>query len=347
MQTKKLLIEYIWLDGNKTPELRSKTRVLEVHNETTLDLGKIPEWAFDGSSTNQAEGHFSDCLLKPVAIYPDPIRGESHKLVLCEVYNPDESLHPSNTRKKLVKADQKYKNWQPWFGIEQEYTLFKLDKPLAWAELGKTPDPQGKYYCGVGAGKAFGRPLVEAHLKACLDAGLAIWGINAEVMPGQWEFQIGPESPVEVSDQLWIARWLLQRLGESYGTEVSFDPKPMTEGDWNGAGAHTNFSTIKMREKGGMFFIEKACQALKAYHREHIAVYGEGNERRLTGKHETCDINTFRYGQSDRGASVRIPVATTKEEKGYLEDRRPAANMDPYLVCRAMLETICGGGFKN
>ena len=331
--------EYIWLDGVKpTAGLRSKTKILPAEVKSLSD---IPDWGFDGSSTEQAEGKSSDCQLKPVRFVPDPIRGNPHILVMCEVFNADGSLHPSNTRAALRGVTEKYAAHEPWFGIEQEYTLFNENRwPLGFPE-GGYPGPQGPYYCGVGAENIFGRPLVEAHLQACLAANLSIAGINGEVMPGQWEFQVGAVGPLEVADELWLARWLLLRLGEDYGVTVSLAPKPM-QGDWNGAGAHTNFSTKHMRATGGMEVVKQACEKLKAKHQEHIAVYGAGNEARLTGRHETCGINEFRYGISDRGASIRIPLATALKNSGYLEDRRPAANMDPYRVCARLMETVCG-----
>ena len=331
--------EYIWLDGYMpTPSLRSKTKILDHRVERLED---IPDWAFDGSSTGQAEGHASDCVLKPVYFVSDPIRGDSHILVMSEVFNADGTPHPSNTRARLREVAKEYEAQEPWFGIEQEYTLFKGNKPLAWPHDGD-PGPQGPYYCGVGVENIYGRELVEYHLEACIRAGLTVSGINAEVMPGQWEFQVGPLSTLAVADELWIARWLLHRLGENYGISVSFSQKPMVEGDWNGAGAHTNFSTKAMRCAGGMRVIEAACEKLRAKHKEHIEAYGAGNEKRLTGKHETCSINEFRYGSIDRGASIRIPLFTLNHGYGYLEDRRPAANMDPYKVCGKLIETVCG-----
>jgi glutamine synthetase len=235
---------------------------------------------------------------------------------------------------------EKYKEEEPWFGIEQEYTLFKGIKPLGWPDNG-FPAPQGGYYCGVGSDEVFGRPLVEEHLQACLDAGLEISGINAEVMPAQWEFQIGPLGALEAADQTWLARWLLYRIGEEFGVSATLHPKPVS-GDWNGAGAHTNFSTKAMRSDGGIKVIEEACEKLGKKHMDHMAIYGAHNEERMTGLHETCRFDEFRYGVSDRGASIRIPMLIAKEGKGYLEDRRPSANMDPNLVCSKLIETVCG-----
>jgi glutamine synthetase len=333
----KIRAEYIWIDGQKpTAKLRSKTKIL---SKPVTKLEDLPEWGFDGSSTMQAEGHFSDCLLRPVKMISDPLNDEHDVLVLCEVFNADGTVHVSNKRARLRELSEKHADQDTWFGIEQEYTLFDGNKPLGWPERG-FPAPQGGYYCGVGADEVFGRDLVEAHTDACMKAGIAIEGTNAEVMPAQWEFQIGPVSGLEVSDQLWLARWLLYRIGEDFGVSATLHPKPI-KGDWNGAGAHTNISTKSMREEGGLKIIEEACKKLEKRHAEHIAVYGAHNEERLTGKHETCSIHQFRYGVSDRGSSIRIPMGTAKSGKGYFEDRRPAANIDPYEVTAILIETIC------
>ena len=323
--------EYIWMDGAEpTQKLRCKTKIVKKGKEP-------PIWGFDGSSTNQAEGHASDCVLKPVCIVPDPIRGGDDKLVICEVLNIDMTPHPTNTRAKLTAVAEKFKEHDIWFGIEQEYTFFEGIKPLGWPDNG-FPAPQFGYYCGVGADEVFGRDIVEEHMQACLDAGLMFEGINAEVMPAQWEFQIGAADPVTISDHMWIARWLLYRIAENYGVSATLAPKPV-KGDWNGAGAHTNFSTKKMRES--IVACENAAKALGEEHELHIANYGDGIEDRLTGKHETCSYKQFKYGVSNRGASVRIPWQVAVEGKGYIEDRRPCANMDPYVVTRLITNTVC------
>ncbi|MBI4918736.1 glutamine synthetase beta-grasp domain-containing protein [archaeon] len=333
----KIKAEYIWLDGTKpTPQIRSKTKILEV-NGIVESLEDIPVWGFDGSSTNQAEGHSSDCVLRPIRFYKDPVRGGDHILVLNEVELPNGDIHSSNTRSDLRELVEKYGDKGFKFGIEQEYTLFKGDVPLAWAELGKEPKPQGPYYCAVGAGKIFGRHLVEKHIDACLEADLLFDGINWEVMPGQSEYQIGPGDPLKVADDLIVARYLMDRLGEDYGITVSLAAKPK-EGDWNGAGAHTNFSTKAMMQSSEVF--EEVLEKLKTHHEEHITVYGDGIEKRLTGKHETCPYTKFRHGVSDRGASIRVPWRVAKEGKGYLEDRRPCANIDPYVVLSRLIKTI-------
>ncbi|MDA0989116.1 MAG: glutamine synthetase beta-grasp domain-containing protein [Chloroflexi bacterium] len=324
--------EYIWTDGQKpTPKLRCKAKVVPEGEDP-------PIWGFDGSSTEQAPGSNSDCVLKPVFVCPDPFRGEDNKLVLCEVLLTDMSPHPTNFRAACVAAAEKYAEFDTWFGIEQEYTFFDGTRPLGWPNNG-FPAPQGGYYCGVGADEVFGRPVVEDHLENCLFAGLGISGINAEVMPAQWEFQVGPLGPVEVSDQLWLARWILYRTGEDHDVSATLDPKPI-RGDWNGAGAHTNFSTKYMRENYDACIA--AAEALGTKADLHIANYGDRIEERLTGLHETNSYKDYRYGVSDRGASVRIPWQVARDQKGYIEDRRPNANMDPYVVTRLIVETVCG-----
>ena len=238
-----------------------------------------------------------------------------------------------------MKTAKKYAKHECLFGLEQEYTFYKDGRPYGFP-IGGFPAPQGGYYCGVGSDEIFGREIVEEHLENCLAAGLSISGINAEVMIGQWEYQVGPLGPLEVADQLWLSRWLLYRTAEDFDVAATLDPKPM-KGDWNGAGCHTNFSTKEMREDGGYQYIENACKALAKKWELHVKNYGHGIEDRLTGHHETAPWNKFSYGVSDRGASIRIPLQVSKDGKGYLEDRRPNANMDPYVVARLMVDTVC------
>ena len=245
-----------------------------------------------------------------------------------------------NTRAACAAAAEKYSDHEPWFGIEQEYTFFKDGRPHGWP-IGGYPAPQGGYYCGIGADEIWGRDVVEAHTTACLDAGLAISGTNAEVMIGQWEFQIGPLGPVEVADQVWMARWLLYRIAEDYDISAHLMPKPV-KGDWNGAGMHTNFSTAATRNpESGRRSIEEAIERLAEFHSDHIRHYGDRLDERLTGQHETCDINTFKWGIANRGASIRIPQPVALKGYGYLEDRRPGANADPYLVAASLIATVC------
>ena len=324
--------EYIWIDGTEpTAKLRSKTKIV-------ADGAVLPIWGFDGSSTNQAPGDKSDCVLQPVFSCPDPIRGGDNVLVMAEVLYTDMSPHVTNTRAACAEVATKFKDQEPLFGIEQEYTFFKDGRPYGFPSPTGFPAPQGGYYCGVGADEVFGRDIVEAHMDACLTAGLHLSGINAEVMPGQWEFQIGPVAPPQVADELWVARWLLYRIAEDYGVAATLDPKPVP-GDWNGAGAHTNFSTNGMRDSYDA--VIKACEALGTKAQEHVKGYGADIEHRLTGLHETAPWDKFHYGVSDRGASVRIPWQVEVDQKGYIEDRRPNSNCDPYVVTRLIVETCC------
>jgi len=351
-------LEYIWVDGVKpTPSLRSKTKVIRVPDETYKSLmdsmgtgvsihESLPVWGFDGSSTEQAIGSSSDCVLKPVFTTVDPTRQRA-LLVLCEVLNTDMTPHKSNSRaslrETLSSADDEL---APRVGFEQEYVLMdsETSRPIGWPKnLSSYPEPQGQYYCSVGGNNVAGRAVVETHLDTCLAAGLAIEGINAEVMLGQWEYQIGGlgVDPLTSCDHLWVARYLLGRITEQSGMYVSLDPKPVP-GDWNGSGMHTNFSTSLTRaEEGGLDAINIACENLSNDTESHLSVYGDGIERRLTGLHETASYEEFTYGVSDRGASVRIPWQVNRLGFGYFEDRRPNSNADPYLVLNSLITTTC------
>ncbi|WP_101758893.1 glutamine synthetase beta-grasp domain-containing protein [Oceanicoccus sp. KOV_DT_Chl] len=334
-------LEYIWLDGYKpTQSLRSKTMVRKDFGGT---LEECPMWVFDGSSTEQAEGNASDCLLKPVMVIPDPDRKNSY-LVMTEVLNADGTAHESNGRATIdVSEDDE----DFWFGFEQEYFLWDptTDLPPGFP-AGGYPAPQGPYYCSVGAKNAYCRDLIEEHLDMCLEAGLNVEGINAEVAAGQWEFQIFAKSAKRAGDEIWLARYLLERTAEKYGLMIEYHPKPLGDTDWNGSGMHANFSNAAMREEGKEEIFTKICEEFGKNIERHMSVYGAHNEQRLTGKHETQSIDQFSYGVSDRGASIRIPVSTVEDGWiGRLEDRRPSSNGDPYKIAAAIVKTTKEAGF--
>lgn len=330
----KLKLEYIWLDGYEpVPNLRGKTLVVD-GDPDKFTLEDCKKWGFDGSSTQQAEGSSSDCVLKPVALYPDSTRLNGF-IVLCEVMLPDGSPHPSNSRATIVDIPGL------WVGLEQEYFLFQDGRPLGWPDSGY-PDPQGEYYCGVGSNNVgdLARAIVEEHLDICLDAGINHEGINAEVAKGQWEFQIFGKGCAKACDEIWVARYILYRLCEKYGVDVELHCKPF-QGDWNGSGMHCNFSTEYMRETGGKEYFENLMAAFEKNRDEHIAAYGPDNHLRLTGLHETQSIDMFSYGVADRGASIRIPHSFMENDyKGYLEDRRPNSQGDPYKIVARVSQTI-------
>lgn len=339
-QGDRVQVMYVWIDGTGEG-LRAKTRT---ETSEPISPEDLPIWNFDGSSTYQAEGSNSDIYLYPVALYPDPFRVGKNKIVLCETYKYNKKPTESNKRHTCKQAMDSAKDQKPWFGIEQEYTMFDSDMhPLGWPKQG-FPRPQGPFYCGVGADRAYGRDVLEAHYRAMLYANINVAGTNAEVMPAQWEFQVGPCEGISMGDELWLARFLLYRVAEDFNVVISLDPKPMP-GDWNGAGAHCNYSTKAMRESGGMKIIEEAIEKLGKQHARHIKAYdpkeGKDNERRLTGKHETSSIHDFSAGVANRGCSIRIPRSVAEVGYGYLEDRRPASNCDPYSVTEAIVRTTC------
>lgn len=327
-------LEYIWLDGYKpTQSLRAKTLIRSEFDGT---VENAPDWVFDGSSTEQADGGSSDCILKPAYVCPDPFRTNGW-LVMCEVMNPDGTAHESNGRATIDDDDNDF-----WFGFEQEYTLWDLEihQPLGFPAAGYFPPPQGPFYCSVGAEFAVGREIVEEHMEACLTAGLNFEGINAEVMKGQWEYQIFAKGAKEAGDQIWIARYIMERIGEKHGVQINLHPKPV-QGDWNGSGMHANFSNELMRTCGDKQVFVDICEEFGKFIPEHIAVYGADNDQRLTGHHETQSIDKYSYGVSDRGASIRIPVSTEKDGWiGRLEDRRTASNADPYKVASRIIKTV-------
>jgi len=331
----KVKLEYVWLDGYKPePNLRSKVKIIEVNSKE--DLENIPEWGFDGSSTKQAEGHFSDCYLKPVRVYiKSSISEYCTVYVLCEVLNSDENPHETNDRAKLGKDDEDF-----WVGFEQEYFIRSgHHKSIIGFSNGGIIDPQGTYYCGVG-GQMVGRNITEQHLDMCLEYGIGIEGTNAEVALGQWEYQVFAKGKLKTADDLWMSRYFLYKIAEKYGYQIELHPKPLTTGDWNGSGLHTNFSNKRMRETGGEKYFKSIFASFESRMDEHIENYGSDNHLRLTGKHETQSIDKFSWGVSDRGASIRVPKVVGETWKGYLEDRRPASNANPYCILNVICESL-------
>ena len=333
-------LEYIWLDGSEpTQQLRSKTMMSK--DGFSGKLEELKNWSFDGSSTNQAQGGSSDLLLKPVFVCPDPDRLNAY-LVMTEVLNPDGTPHVTNHRATILSEDDDF-----WFGYEQEYFLYDLETrmPLGFPKGGYPDRPQGPYYCSVGARNAYGREIVEEHFDICLEAGLNVEGINAEVAAGQWEYQIFAKGAKRAADEIWVSRYLLERTAEKYGVYVEWHPKPLGATDWNGSGMHANFSNGKMRTCGDKAVFDKICAEFGKHVPEHMAVYGAYNDQRLTGKHETASIHDFSWGVSDRGASIRIPVGTVEDGwKGRLEDRRPASNGCPYQIGSVIVKSTIASG---
>jgi glutamine synthetase len=350
-----IYLEYIWLDGNYPQQIRSKTKIVQkelstgINEEFILNSWKknpssLPTWNFDGSSTNQAETSKSELLLKPVNIFKDPFKQQGF-IVLAEVYNTDMTPHYTNKRASMVDTINKYDD-ETMYGLEQEYFIYDnlTNKPLGWPKHG-FPSPQGPYYCAVGGKNVVGRNFVEEHTKLCEIADLKISGINAEVALGQWEYQIGTVYAIEGADQLWVSRYILERLSEKYNYYIVLHPKPYHGDEWNGSGMHVNFSTKTMREDlvNKKKLVIEACEKLGKNIEEHIAVYGIDNKYRLTGANETCSIKEFRYGIGDRTASIRIPSSIEDSTTpGYLEDRRPASNGDPYEIIDRIVQTILG-----
>ena len=333
-------VEYIWIGGNG--ELRSKTKIINKGNDDSeIKLEELPVWNYDGSSTNQAPGNDSEVLIKPRKIYKDPFsKNSKYILVLCDTWLPSGQPHPTNTRVIAEKIFNQKRELQPWFGMEQEFFVINRNNnfPIGFPPNG-FPRPQGPYYCSVGDGNAYGREYFEEAQENCLKAGINLTGKNFEVCCGQMEMQVRNEG-IDVGDDMMMLRYILSRTGEKYNYSLDITAKPV-KGDWNGSGCHTNFSTKPMREEGGYQEILKAIEKLSNKHDEHIAVYGAGNEERLTGLHETAHISKFTYGVANRGASIRIPRDTERDQKGYFEDRRPSSECDPYLVTSKLFETCC------
>ena len=340
MSDNKILLEYVWIDAYFN--LRSKIKILTFQKYINFDITNVPEWNYDGSSTGQATGHDSDIIIKPVRLFKNPFHKDMRSyLVLCHTFNNKNEVLETNNRNRCVEVFEKYKEKEFLFGIEQEYIIVSNNKlgnaevPFGWKTW---MEFNSDSYCSAGGDRCYGRQISDEHLIKCLEAGISICGSNAEVMTSQWEYQIGAVDALEVSDHLWMSRYILNRITEKYDCYVSFHPKPFK--DYAGSGLHTNVSTNEMRNNGGIEKIMDACEKLRLNHEEHLKVYGLDNFKRLTGNNETCSYKEFKYGKSDRGSSIRIPLNVYNEKCGYLEDRRPGANADPYLIVSILMETI-------
>ena len=350
-----LKLEYIWIGLNgfhgETWTLRSK---LKVHQFTTSDvallaagdIASLPLWSFDGSSTGQATGDNSDCILAPVRAVTDTVRNDGKSvIVLCEVLNPDGTPHATNHRHTLIENEIANKGLEAAFGLEQEYSIMKNGRPLGFPQ-GGYPHPQGPYYCSAGADRCFGREISEELVDACINAGLHVTGTNVEVKPGQHEIQIGGPNvgPTLVSDEIWLSRWMLLKIAEKHGLAVTFEAKPVL-GEWNGAGLHHNVSTKELRENGTEEKFKTIMERLALNHKDDMKVYGVDNHLRMTGELETSSPDDFSWGISDRGCSIRIPVQTIQNNWcGYFEDRRPASSIDPYQTTNAILKSLIEPG---
>lgn len=295
----KMICEYIWIDGDG--DLRSKTRIIPY---TT----KIPSWNYDGSSTNQATTEKSEVILKPVFDCPDPFRYPKGTLVLCDTWIDQNTPHPTNTRVKAYDFFEKYKESKPQLGFEQEFFV-------------KGCDPPKPHYCHINGDDH----LIEQAFKHCTKAKLNITGMNSEVAPNQFELQVC-DFGINACDQLWILRYILKKTFY----DVNFHPKPFE--NENGSGCHVNFSTEKIRS-GGDYDLEAVMNKYKESQEEDLKSYGQFNELRLTGTHETSDPKNFTWGKGDRTASMRI-------NDGYFEDRRPSSNIDPYVVSPIILKKV-------
>ena len=343
------ILEYIWFDSNGV--FRSKTRVLYVNNISSIN--QIPKWNYDGSSTNQLENNQlnnnTELILVPCAFYKCPFRrhiNNNSYIVLCELYDIDGNPHADNKRFESKKIFEKYQYHHPWYGYEQEYFIINnmndngnTDNTNIFSKnVNNESFTQGQFYCANGSKNIIHREFVDEHMEHCIYAGLRLCGTNAEVAPGQWEFQIGPLEGIESCDQLWVARFILVRLSEKYVYNISFHPKLFK--NYNGSGCHTNFSTVETREKGGYYVIVDSMPKFEKNHNKHMTVYGKFNDQRLTGIHETAHINDFSWGVGTRHTSIRIGNDVKMNNEGYFEDRRPASNMEPYDVASMILETF-------
>lgn len=345
-------IEYIWFGSNG--EFRSKVRIIRSQpNQINRHLST--RWSYDGSSTGQATTEASEITLVPVAHYEDRSK-KRYFYLLCDsvretVDENGQITQATNLSERSRLADllnnTEVSTLDIWFGFEQEFFIRDQYSLIA--------TEQGPFYCGVEVPRDSNpvsrsnrvleqvRPLTEAIVARCMDIGVNLTGWNLEVAPGQTEIQVFGAG-IKACDDLMMMRYMAHRVLAEHTMVPDFSPKPLGP-DWNGSGLHTNVSTAQTRAEGGMDAIRTYMQRMEERHAEHISVYGEGNEQRLTGQHETSSMERFTWGVGNRASSVRIPTETARNGRGYFEDRRPAANANPYAIARVMMETL--GNIRN
>ena len=331
------ILEYVWIGGKG--ERRSKTRII---NFLIRSVNDIPNWTSDGSSTGQADSNgMTEIILVPFKYFLNPLINNNNNtvncdnyIVLCETFDINMVALPSNYREKALRIFNKGLSEEPWFGIEQEYIMCHTNQK----NKDKCLSSDSRHYCGTQL-NSVERTIAEEHMSACLYAKIKYAGLNSEVTQSQWEYQIGPCEGIDAADHLTVANFLLERIAEKHNVVISYHPKLYV--DKNGTGCHTNFSTARTRCEGGIEEIHICMEKLKYKHIKHIEVYGEANDMRLTGIHETSSYNNFSFGVGTRNTSARIPTQVEKEGCGYFEDRRPAANCDPYQVTAIIFLTCC------
>ena len=341
----RLIAEYIWLDSEYS--FRSKTRIIynDPHRPPVIPDDKssvewIPKWNYDGSSCGQSDigaGINTEIELYPVYWCWDPFRKEimergQHSHTRCIMVLCDNNATAASRRNHAIESFKKPQTSEPWFGIEQEYYLVNSENskcPYGYTES-NMPKHQKRFYCNMS--RENGRDVAEKHMWYCISADLKIAGVNAEVGPSQWEYQIGPCVGIAAGDELMLSRYIMERIvSDIPGMTISWSPKPFRQ--YNGSGCHTNFSTKEMREKGGYRHIIRSIELLgQRCANAQNDLYGVDNYLRTTGTHEAPSSKEFSYGVGTRNTSVRIGKQTSKDQKGYYEDRRPGANMNPYYV---------------
>ena len=333
--------EYVWLDSENN--FRSKTRIISNKKENRFNLTCYPHWNYDGSSTGQATLDNSEVILEPYMIYPDVFRDFNIDVIIfCMSYkkNGDE-INYLSSRYNALQFFNEHSDLLPLYGLEQEFYMIdtNTNEPFNYKP---TSVDKNTYYCGVGAGNVskLVRTFMNQVMLMCCKADIILTGMNMEVSPGQGEFQVC-NMGIKACDDLMFLRYVLVRLGEDYNISIDFSPKIKLNNKLNGSGCHINFSTKQMRDENGYSFIEKALDKLNLQDKEeHLKYYGKNNTERLTGNNDTSKYDEFTVGKGNRGCSIRIPVNTIIENKGYFEDRRPGANIDPYIACSFLLRSI-------